>query len=183
MSFKRGWKRLNDEARKTGRLFIATLLMTTLVFSMALMLMPTQLAWAAFPGANGKIAFDSIRDGDWEIFVMNSDGSGPTQLTFIHTAVDAEPAWSPDGSKIAFMSDRDGEWEIFVMNSDGSGQTQLTFNTVDDMDPDWQPIIARPVGGVATPVDKLSILTPYLALIGLIGAVAGAVGLIRRRKS
>jgi len=67
------------------------------------------------------------------------------------------------------------------MNSDGSGQTQLTFNTANDMHPDWQPIIARPVGGVATPVDKLSILAPYLALIGLVGAVTVAFATKRRR--
>jgi len=40
-----------------------------------------------------------------------------------------------------------------------------------------------PVGGIAVPVNKLSLLTPYLALVGLIGAVTGAVGLMRRRKT
>ena len=36
---------------------------------------------AAFPGANGKIAFLSGRDGNGEIYVMNADGSGQTNLT------------------------------------------------------------------------------------------------------
>jgi len=49
---------------------------------------------AAFPGANGKIVFDSDRDGDAEIFVMNADGSGQTQITF-NTASDTDPDWQP----------------------------------------------------------------------------------------
>jgi Tol biopolymer transport system component len=84
---------------------------------------------AAFPGINGKIAFQSNRDGNWEIYVMNADGSGQTRLTF-NAAADTEPAWSPDGSKIAFVSTRDsavGSSDIYVMNADGSGQTRLTF--------------------------------------------------------
>ena len=35
----------------------------------------------------GKIAFTSNRDGDDEIYVMNADGTGQTQLTF-NTAAD-----------------------------------------------------------------------------------------------
>jgi len=38
-------------------------------------------AQAAFPGANGKIAFQSACDGNFEVYVMNADGSGPTNLT------------------------------------------------------------------------------------------------------
>lgn len=47
---------------------------------------------AASPGANGKIAFDSQRDGNPEIYVMNADGSGQTNLTN-NPANDAIPAW------------------------------------------------------------------------------------------
>jgi len=41
----------------------------------------------------------------------------------------------------------------------------------------------RPVGGVLMPVNKLEILAPYLALIGLVGAVTVAVAVTRRRKT
>lgn len=73
-----------------------------------------------------------------EIFVMNTDGSGQTNLTN-HSAWDCCPAWSPDGTKIVFTSDRDGNGEIYVMNADGSNPTRLTFNDYWDRHPAWSP--------------------------------------------
>ena len=93
----------------------------------------------AGPSGAGRIAFDSDRDGDSEIFVMDSDGRNQTQLTY-NSSYDWYPAWSPDGSRIAFHSDRDGDWEIFVMDADGRNQTQLTNNTSDDYAPAWCPV-------------------------------------------
>ena len=60
--------------------------------------------------ATSKIAFDTDRDGNFEIYVMDADGSNQVNLTN-SAAADRRPAWSPDGSKIAFMSDRDGNFE------------------------------------------------------------------------
>ena len=85
-----------------------------------------------------RIAFASTGDGDWEIYVMNADGTGQTRLT-VNTADDFSPAWSPDGGKIAFVYGRDGNFDIYVMNADGSGQTPLTNNPADEFDPDWSP--------------------------------------------
>jgi TolB protein len=99
---------------------------------------PLAPATAAFPGANGQIAFHTTRDGNFEIYAMNPDGSNPVNLTN-HPADDAYPAWSPDGSKIVFQSSRNGNAEIYVMNADGSGQTRLTFDPAGDYDPAWSP--------------------------------------------
>ncbi|MFX0200091.1 MAG: TolB family protein, partial [Candidatus Hodarchaeota archaeon] len=55
--------------------------------------------------------FESDRDGDFEIFVVNADGSGLTQLTS-NTATDGMPSISDDGSKIAYQSYVDGDAEI-----------------------------------------------------------------------
>jgi len=85
-----------------------------------------------------NIAFASDRDGNWEIYIMNTDGSGQIRLTN-NTAVDGAPSWSPDDKNIAFESDRDGNWEIYIMNADGSGQTNLTDNPADDFSPSWSP--------------------------------------------
>jgi dipeptidyl aminopeptidase/acylaminoacyl peptidase len=101
---------------------------------------------AAFPGANGKIAFHSGRDGNLEIYSMNQDGTNQTRLSN-NPYLDADPSWSPDGTKIAFTSERDGSGdnaEIYTMNADGTGQTRLTFNagpvqTARDVEPSWSP--------------------------------------------
>lgn len=85
-----------------------------------------------------KIAFGSSRDGGWDIYVMNADGSALRRATN-HGARDDSPAWSPDGSKIAFTSDRDGDFEIHVMNADGSGVRQVTDHPAEDGDPSWSP--------------------------------------------
>ena len=83
-----------------------------------------------------KIAFDTGREGNEEIYVMNTDGTKQIRLT--HNFPSGFPAWSPDGSKIAFTSDRDGNEEIYVMGADGSNQTRLTHNPTSDL-PAWSP--------------------------------------------
>jgi Tol biopolymer transport system component len=105
-----------------------------------LSLPPNQLsAFATFPGENGKITFDSNRDGgNYDIYVMNADGSEQTRLT-TDPGIDEDPNWSPDGTKIAFNSIRDGNREIYVMNADGSEQTRLTTDPGSDDGPDWSP--------------------------------------------
>ena len=47
----------------------------------------------------GKIAFTSNRDGSYEIYVMNPDGTGQTRLTYTYED-EFYPSWSPDGLKI-----------------------------------------------------------------------------------
>ena len=90
------------------------------------------------PVPTGKIAFSSLRDGNWEIYVMDADGSNQVNLTN-NPADDFLSSWSPDGNKITFTSTRDGNWEIYVMNADGSGQSRLTFNSTFDVGSAWSP--------------------------------------------
>ena len=84
------------------------------------------------------IAFCSDRDGDFEIYLINVDGSNFRQLTD-NTANDWAPAWSPDATQIAFESDRDGDYEIYVMDADGSEPQRLTHNPAGELGPAWSP--------------------------------------------
>lgn len=85
-------------------------------------------AQATFPGTNGKIAFsnDGGDNPERQIFTVNPDGSGETQLTFDDFGHASAPDWSPDGTKIVFVGDLTGEWQIYVMDADGSNRQQLT---------------------------------------------------------
>ena len=86
-----------------------------------------------------RIAWSSERDGNREIYVMDADGSNPTNLTG-DPGYDSSPAWSPDGQRILFNSRRDGNLEIYVMDADGSNQVRLTRNATSDGFPD---LVAR----------------------------------------
>ena len=92
----------------------------------------------------GKIAFwgrrhyTGLEITDWEIYVMNSDGSEQTRLT--DTIGDNwGHRWSPDGSKIAFSSRRNEDWEIYIMDANGKNQTNLSQNANSDEFPSWSP--------------------------------------------
>jgi len=76
----------------------------------------------------GRIVFDSERDGNFEIYVMNADGSNQQNLTN-YSRDDQFPAWSPDGNRISFTSwgREDGlRAAIFAMDPDGSNVTRLS---------------------------------------------------------
>jgi len=87
---------------------------------------------------SNKIVFHSNRDGDFEVFVMNPDGSNVVQLTD-NGVDDFWPVVSPDGTKIAFWTGRDGNQEIYVMAVDGSSPTRVTTAGAADRQPAWSP--------------------------------------------
>src|SRR5215213_727901 len=123
---------------------IALILLAALALGGGLMQPVIQPAAAVVPGANGRIAFQSIRDGDWEIYTISpkgelgKHGQKAKQLTS-NNAHDVTPAWSPDGKHIAFASTRDGNFEIYLMNADGSKPTNLSNHAGDDVAPAWSP--------------------------------------------
>jgi Tol biopolymer transport system component len=87
--------------------------------------------------SNGKIAF--IRHSD--IYVMNSDGTGQTNLTSAKAGV-GRGVWSPDGKKIVFFGRAAGErsLDIYVINADGTGETNLTRTKMSSEGaPSWSP--------------------------------------------
>jgi Tol biopolymer transport system component len=98
--------------------------------AVGLFLLPAAPAQAAFPGANGKIAFS--RSGD--IYTINPDGSGESNLTN-SAATDLNPRWRPDGQKIAFQSNG----TAMLMNPDGTGVQQLAPSNPQAYVGSWSP--------------------------------------------
>jgi len=91
-----------------------------------------------FSGDGTQIAFSSNRDGQDDIWVMNRNGTGVTQLT--STFNNIEPAWSWDGSRILFTQIRSGGYDVFVMNANGSNPTNLTQDASSrDDQAEWSP--------------------------------------------
>jgi Tol biopolymer transport system component len=112
-------------------LLVSLLTSGTWLFAARFSITQANPIFASISGDGSKVAFAAVVDGDYEVFVVNSDGTGLTQLTD-NQATDQCVSISDDGSKIAFHSNVDGDYEIFVINSDGTGLKQLTKNTAID---------------------------------------------------
>ena len=86
------------------------------------------------------IAFESNRDGNYEIYVMDSAYGRTLYRLTNHPADDRAPAWSPDGKYLLFHSNRDGNYEIYATSFPyGRDLYRLTNNPADDMYPTWSP--------------------------------------------
>ena len=90
----------------------------------------SDLAPASSPDGR-RIAFQSNRDGNWEIYVMNADGTGVQRLTH-NSAEDGEPGWSPDGKNIAFVHNG----RLYAMQA--SGQRAHSLENKGEW-PSWSP--------------------------------------------
>lgn len=75
-----------------------------------------------------------IRENDWDIYIVNPDGTGFTNLTN-DSLYDGFPAWRPDGQKIAWEHEND----IWIMDPDGTNRIQITNATELDSQPSWNP--------------------------------------------
>ncbi len=92
--------------------------------------MPDPSSFPAAP-ASARIVFPahtaSVPGAGEEIFVMNTDGTGITNISNSREN-DRHPAWSPDGTQIVFTSKRDSHSQISIMDKDGSEQRRLTYS-------------------------------------------------------
>ena len=89
---------------RAGFLTFGLAVMAALVAGILVLMTLLEPAEAAFPGANGRIAFASNRTGNFEIFRMDSDGDSPINLTLTPATDDRRASYSANGKKIVFDS-------------------------------------------------------------------------------
>ena len=88
-----------------------------------------------------KIAFQSFRDGRFDAYVMNTDGSGQRRLTAKPTSFSrsGRPTGERSPSRAPIANRGGGNFDLYVMNADGSGQRRLTRDAASDDGPVWSP--------------------------------------------
>ena len=93
----------------------------------------------AEPNIPGEILFMSDRDGDWELYTVNGDGTGLNQITN-NEVDDWSGVYSPDGKQIAFDAKHGtAPGDIFVVDSDGKNLKNLTSSFSEDAFATWSP--------------------------------------------
>jgi dipeptidyl aminopeptidase/acylaminoacyl peptidase len=127
---------MNRGLLRTRLLRRSFLVLVAAVVTFALAAIGARQAIAAFPGTNGRIVFETNRDGNEEIYTMNADGTNRVDLTR-NPADDTDPRWSADGNRIVFASNRTGNYQIYTMNADGPGVARVTHDGNDDRRPTW----------------------------------------------
>lgn len=105
-----------------------------------ILLSATICAVSAKTPTTPKILFTSTRDGNYEIYTMNPDGSEQVRITQ-HPAVDYGAAWSPTGEQIIFVSDRSGRPDLYLMDPDGSNVRRIFRRKIVGRrtSPTWSP--------------------------------------------
>jgi len=87
-----------------------------------------------------KIAYEGYVDGNWDIFVMNADGSQPVNLTKTPDLNEHYPHVSPDGRRMCFVADqgegRDAIRSVYVMDMDGRNRKKVADYA---REPFWSP--------------------------------------------
>lgn len=84
-----------------------------------------------------RIAFSSGRSGHDEIWICQSDGSNPMQLTHFNGLATGSPHWSPDGKQLAFDARPENHGDLFIINVDGGSPQRLTTEASHDVIPSW----------------------------------------------
>ncbi len=92
----------------------------------------------AMVGNAQKIAFLSKRDGNFEIYSVNDDGSELKRLTS-SKGDKSMPRWSPDGNKLLYLLKKGKQYQLWTIKSDGSGQIKLADDCMNDDPPLWSP--------------------------------------------
>ena len=108
-----------------------------------------------------KIAYETYTNDNWEIFVMNADGSSPVNLTRTPKEHEHYPQASPDGTRICFSVDagegRDTIRSLYVMDVDGRNRKKLVDHA---REPFWSPD-GRIIGFLPQEYPKFNVIDYY----------------------
>lgn len=108
-----------------------------------------------------RLAYESYVDGNWEIFVMNADGSGAVNLTRTPAVHEHYPQVSPDGARICFSVDegegRETVRSLWVMDVDGKNRRKLADHA---REPFWSPDSQR-IGFLPQEYPKFNVIDFY----------------------
>ena len=109
------------------------------IFILFILMIGTSVVFGQAP-TTPKILFTSTRDGNYEVYTMNPDGSEQVPITQ-HPAMDYGAVWSPTGEKILFVSDRSGRRDIYIMDADGSNVRRVFRKKIEGKrkSPTWSP--------------------------------------------
>src|SRR5947209_7383356 len=117
-----------------------TLILTTTLLSTLALNAPAEGLRDQLKKERARIAYESYVDNNWEIFVMNADGSNAVNLTKTPNEHEHYPQVSPDGKKIAFTVDvgegRDTVRSLWVMDVDATHRKKLVDHA---REPFWAP--------------------------------------------
>jgi dipeptidyl aminopeptidase/acylaminoacyl peptidase len=108
-----------------------------------------------------KIACESYVDGNWDIFVMNADGSQPVNLTKTPDLNEHYPQISPDGARLCFVADqgegRDAVRSLYVMDVDGGHRQKIADYA---REPFWSPD-SKVIGYLDQEYPKFNVIDYY----------------------
>jgi hypothetical protein len=108
-----------------------------------------------------KIAWECYVDGNWEIFVMNADGSGAVNLTRTPKEHEHYPQISPDGTKVCFTADvgegRNAVRSLWVMNVDGTHRRKIADHAREQF---WGPD-SKTIGYLPQEYPKFNVIDFY----------------------
>jgi Tol biopolymer transport system component/predicted Ser/Thr protein kinase len=92
---------------------------------------------ASFSPDGKRIVFSSTRTGTQELWLCDSDGSNPMQLTSLAAPSTGTPRWSPDGKQIAFDSVSEGHSKILLISAEGGSPRHLAEGPFENEIPSW----------------------------------------------
>ncbi len=84
-----------------------------------------------------RIAFISLRSGAHEVWICDSDGSNPAQLTSFGGAFLWGPSWSPDGQNVGFWGNQEGNNDVYVVSVGGETPRRMTTHRANEEFPVW----------------------------------------------